>query len=179
MDVTQEAFIKVHRHLEKFQGSSSFYTWLYRIVVNLSIDHMRRHAKAKNVDFDDSRGHEDDQGESGLLPHRVGPDPQRSALREELRKQVDQALEALSPNHRAVIIMREVEGLSYTEMAEAMQCSKGTIMSRLFHARRNLQAALIEVMGPEAPDVVDRRAEENDEEDDDARRGAVLEGDLA
>ncbi len=161
MDVTQEAFIKVHRYLDRFQGSSSFYTWLYRIVVNLAIDHLRKHSKAQTVDYDDARSHDAGGGPDELLPNTMGMDPDRSLMRGEIRKHVNTALGRLSENHRAVILMREVEGLSYTEMAEAMQCSKGTIMSRLFHARRNLQRALLEVMGKDAPEVVHDRQEDN------------------
>jgi RNA polymerase sigma-70 factor (ECF subfamily) len=160
MDVTQEAFIKVHRYLDRFKGSSSFYTWLYRIVVNLAIDHLRRRGKSQTVDYDDTRAHDDDSPHE-LAPSTMGMNPDRSLMRSELRSQVNAALERLSPNHRAAILMREVEGLSYTEMAEAMNCSKGTIMSRLFHARRNLQRALIDVMGQDAPDLIDDRQDES------------------
>lgn len=159
MDVAQEAFIKVHRYLDRFEGSSSFYTWLYRIVVNLAIDHLRKQGKATTVDYDDARSHGENSGPDELLPSTMGMDPDRSLMRQEIRKHVNNALECLSPNHRAVILMREVEGLSYTEMAEVMDCSKGTIMSRLFHARRNLQRALLEIMGQDAPDVVHDRLE--------------------
>lgn len=160
MDVAQEAFIKVHRYLDRFQGNSSFYTWLYRIVVNLAIDHLRKKSKAQSVDYDDTRAHTEESGPTELLPSTIGTDPDRALARGEIRKHINRALERLSPNHRAVILMREVEGLSYTEMAEAMECSKGTIMSRLFHARRNLQRALIEEMGEDAPEVVHDRMEE-------------------
>ncbi|MCK5798286.1 MAG: sigma-70 family RNA polymerase sigma factor, partial [Deltaproteobacteria bacterium] len=160
MDVAQEAFIKVHRYLDRFKGSSSFYTWLYRIVVNLAIDHLRRRRKAQMVDYDDARLHGDaGGGPDEIVPMSLGADPDRALMRGELRAHLDAALDRLSANHRAVIMMREVEGLSYTEMAEAMSCSKGTIMSRLFHARRNLQGALLEIMGKDAPEVVHDRQE--------------------
>ena len=144
MDVTQEAFIKVHRYLGRFKGTSSFFTWLYRITVNLCIDHLRRQTKAHTVDYDDALDH-GDEGD-GVLPWSADHDPGRTLERKELRAQIEQALSKLSPNHRAVIVMREVEGLSYTEMADVMECSKGTIMSRLFHARRRMQVALEEAM---------------------------------
>jgi RNA polymerase sigma-70 factor (ECF subfamily) len=145
MDVVQETFIKVHRYLGRFKGTSSLYTWLYRITINLCIDHLRKVGKTHAVDYDDARAHETGVHEE-LMPSTLHMDPDRSLARREIREQVNRALATLSANHRAVILMREVEGLSYTEMAEVMQCSKGTIMSRLFHARRRLQAALIEVM---------------------------------
>jgi RNA polymerase sigma-70 factor (ECF subfamily) len=149
MDVTQEAFIRVHRYLDHFKGSSSFYTWVYRITVNLCIDHLRKQSKASTVDYDDAIGH--DQGsESELMPSTLGMHPGRNLDRRELRETILQALETLSPAHRAVILMREVEGLSYKEMALAMEVSTGTIMSRLFHARRRMQAALLAILDRDA-----------------------------
>jgi RNA polymerase sigma-70 factor (ECF subfamily) len=145
LDVTQEAFIRVHKYLDHFKGSSSFYTWVYRIVVNLCIDHLRKDEKMQTLDYDDTIGHS--EGESAeLLTSSLGTNPGEAFDRKELRAQIKEALEDLSPTHRAIIIMREVEDLSYSEMAEIMQCSKGTIMSRLFHARRRLQQALLRGM---------------------------------
>lgn len=150
LDVVQEAFIKAHRHLDKFEGASSFYTWLYRIIMNLCIDHLRKHKRARNVDFDDAIAHGEDDpvlGEEALLPRILGQNPAKSLARKRMREHLGKALAELSDNHRAVLVMREVEGMSYEEMAQAMQCSKGTIMSRLFHARRNMQKRLLEFMG--------------------------------
>ena len=150
LDVVQDGFIKAHRHLDKFEGNSSFYTWLYRIIMNLSIDHIRKHKRARHVDFDDAIDHGQDEGgvgEDALLPRVLGQNPGKSLVRKEIREQIGKALAELSDNHRAVLVMRELEGMSYEEMAQAMQCSKGTIMSRLFHARRNMQKRLLEYMG--------------------------------
>lgn len=149
LDVVQEAFIKAHRYIGKFEGTSSFYTWLYRIVMNLAIDHIRKHRRVKNVDFNDALGHRESGavGEESLLPRILDENPGKSLARKEMREHIGTALEGLSDNHRAVLIMRELEGLSYEEMAQAMHCSKGTIMSRLFHARKNMQKRLIELMG--------------------------------
>lgn len=144
MDLTQEAFVKVYKHIDRFKGGSSFYTWLYRIVVNLCIDHLRRAGRYRVVEYDDARVREPD-GQDDIVPTTFDLHPERVAGRRELQQWVGEALENLSPNHRAVILMREVEGLSYTEMAKVMNCSKGTIMSRLFHARRNMQKALLEL----------------------------------
>jgi len=150
LDVVQEAFIKAHRYLDRFEGNSSFYTWMYRIVMNLSIDHIRKAKRARHVDFDDALAHHEENapvGEESLLPRILGSNPHKSLARREVREQISEALETLSENHRAVLIMRELDGLSYEQMAEVMKCSKGTIMSRLFHARRNMQKQLIELMG--------------------------------
>lgn len=150
LDIVQDAFIKAHRHLAKFAGSSSFYTWFYRIVMNLSIDHIRKMRRKSRVDFDDAldRAEADTPvGDEALLPRILGQNPKKALARKEIREQIGAALASLSENHRAVLVMRELEGLSYDEMARVMECSKGTIMSRLFHARKNMQKQLLEYMG--------------------------------
>ncbi len=149
LDVVQDAFIKAHRYLPKFEGTSSFYTWLYRIVMNLAIDHLRKAKRAQQVDFNDALAHIEGEGgasDDSLLPKILGADPGKSLVRKEMREHISIALQSLSENHRAVLVMRELEGLSYEEMAKAMDCSKGTIMSRLFHARKNMQQQLLELM---------------------------------
>ena len=141
-DVCQEAFLKVHKNLATFEGEAQFFTWLYRIVMNLCIDLLRKR-RGQQVEFDDAQGH-DDPDVGGIAPVRTGFDPARALSDKELRAQITRALAQLSPSHRAVLVMREVDGLSYQEMAETMSCSIGTIMSRLFHARKKMQAMLIE-----------------------------------
>ena len=144
LDVVQDAFIKAHKYLDKFEGNSSFYTWLYRIVMNLAIDHLRKHRRVKPVELDEQAL---PAADDALLPRLLGGNPGRALLDKEIRARIDAALSELSENHRAVLVMRELEGMSYEEMAQAMGCSKGTIMSRLFHARKNMQKRLIELMG--------------------------------
>lgn len=161
LDVVQESFIKVHRYLGNFEGNSSFYTWLYRIVTNLCIDHMRKNKRYKALEFDDSLRH-DGKGE-GATDGETRPlsglgDPAQMLQRREILDAVQDGLQYLSEKHRAVIVMRELEGMSYEEMAKAMGCSKGTIMSRLFHARRNMQRLLTERLGY-APSEVGREDE--------------------
>lgn len=136
-EIVQEAFLRVYRGLDTFNGSASFFTWLYRIVKNLSIDLMRRPAWQRELS-DELCGEQVD----ALLLSRLSADPEHSLRRRELASVVGDAIEALPAYHRAVILMREVEGMSYEEMAEAAGVSKGTIMSRLFHARKKLQRAL-------------------------------------
>lgn len=142
-EIVQEAFIRVHRNLGKFEGSSSFFTWLYRIVKNLAIDHMRKPARRESEPIDDPNLV--DGGPHLPFISRIdGADPNDVVKRREIAARIQEALDALPPYHRAVIIMREVEGMSYQQMAEAMDVSKGTIMSRLFHARQKLQKALVD-----------------------------------
>ena len=148
LDIVQDAFIKVHRHIGNFQGSSSFYTWLYRIVMNLSIDHVRRSKKSKDLDYDDRVGRDSRQvaGDGSLLPQILNGNPRKTVLRKELSQAIQASLEELPTYHRAVILLREVEGLSYEEMSKVLKVPKGTIMSRLFHARRKMQASLGEYL---------------------------------
>lgn len=141
-DVCQEAFLRVHRSLATFDRDSQFFTWLYRIVRNLCIDQLRK--RRESVEFDDERA-ETAPDPSGIAPQRLGFDPARALTDKELRRRITDALAKLSPNHRAVLLMREVEGLSYQGMADEMKCSIGTIMSRLFHARKKMQAMLLEL----------------------------------
>lgn len=144
LDAVQEAFVKVHKNIHKFEGSSSFYTWLYRIVMNVSIDHVRRRSRRKNLDFDERSLHEGSEvaGDGALLPRVTDSNPGRSALRRELGEAIGAALQELPEHHRAVLVLREIEGMSYEEMAETLQVPKGTVMSRLFHARKKMQASL-------------------------------------
>jgi RNA polymerase sigma-70 factor (ECF subfamily) len=151
MDITQEVFIRVHQYLGHFKGSSSFYTWIYRIAINLCIDHLRKEAKGnQTVDYNDALDHDCGEEAGDLLSTSWEMNPARALDRKEMSEMIHQALQTLTPNHRAVLMMREVEGLSYSEMAEVMQCNKGTIMSRLFHARRRMQDALLARMGEKA-----------------------------
>jgi RNA polymerase sigma-70 factor (ECF subfamily) len=139
-DIVQDAFIKVHRHLATFQGTSSFYTWLYRIVMNLGIDHVRKHRKV--VEWGDDVPIEQAAGDRTLVPKVADSNPRSTVERRELSEKIRQALDTLPEYHRAVILLREVEGMSYEEIAEVLEVPKGTIMSRLFHARRKMQDQL-------------------------------------
>jgi len=146
-DIVQDAFLRVHKSLPTFQGSSSFFTWLYRIVTNLAIDLVRR--PGRNVDeLEEERQRVSDSNAPPDQPDPIwvskidGADPVDVLRRKELADRMRRAIDSLPSYHKAVILMREVEGMSYEEMAEAMQVSKGTIMSRLFHARQKLQKAL-------------------------------------
>ena len=133
-DVVQEALFKAYRMLGGFRGESSFYTWLYRIVVNVAID-LRRKERPSPLEAPDRLA--DEGAES----------PADAAYRQELRTAIRTAVEALPAEQRAVIVLRELEGLSYAEIAEVEQVPIGTVMSRLFYARRKLQAALARYRG--------------------------------
>lgn len=142
MDAAQEAFVKVYRNLDKFKGNSSFKTWLYRIVVNVSIDQIRKRQRSRGVEYDDTYRRSDEAHVEPLSADTRPMHPGFFAENQELAAQLTQALEALSENHRTVIVLREIEGLSYEEIAQTLDCHLGTVMSRLHHARKNLQRAL-------------------------------------
>lgn len=138
-EVVQEAFLRVHRGLPQFQGTATFFTWLYRIVTNLSIDLMRRPQRHETDSLDQL------QVEFLVDPiahAHVDADPLEVLWRKEVVGHVARCVATLPPYHRGVILMREIDGLSYEEMARTMGVSKGTIMSRLFHARQKLQRSL-------------------------------------
>ena len=139
-DIVQETFTKAYQHLDRFKGDSSFYTWLYRIAVNLCVDHQRRDTKQQLAPLD-----LDDRNEGAPLPLPDGPRPDQPFERThdtEIAQGVRAAINELTPDHRAVILLREVEGLSYAEISEVLDCPKGTVMSRLHYARRQLQGRL-------------------------------------
>jgi RNA polymerase sigma-70 factor (ECF subfamily) len=147
-ELVQDAFLRVFKGLGSFQGGSSFFTWLYRIITNLSIDLIRKPGRGDNSrgDLDEKRLEAEDAQEPdfALLSRIDGADPAEVVRRREIAARLQVALDALPSYHRGVIVMREIEGLSYEEMAQVMGVSKGTIMSRLFHARQKLQRALVD-----------------------------------
>ncbi|HEY6100747.1 MAG TPA: sigma-70 family RNA polymerase sigma factor [Anaeromyxobacter sp.] len=141
-DVAQEAFLRVHGHLAEFEGKSSFSTWLYRIATHLSIDAVRRERTGRREDMDDVKESDVAEAGEGILSTGLGNDPRENVLRRELGAKIVEALETLPEKHRTILVLREVEGLSYEELAERLGIHKGTVMSRLFHARKKMQAAL-------------------------------------
>lgn len=152
-DVSQEVFIKVYRYLDSFNHESSFYTWLYRITVNTCIDYLRKQSRRSKVDYDDTiQSDEEVEGHAELTPSTLGLEPDQAFSRKELREKMLEALGSLSDKHRTILNLREVEGLSYKEMAEVLDISKGTVMSRLYHARQYFQEAIETYVG-ESPDL--------------------------
>jgi len=144
-DLAQESFLKAWRSIKRFRGKSSFYTWMYRIVMNVTIDWLRkRQVKGTGMEFDDSIQLKEIDPASKTLP-KADPLPHTRMERAEVRARIDGAIQQLSPDHRAVILMKEIEEMQYHEIAEALGCSIGTVMSRLFYARKKLQNLLRDV----------------------------------
>jgi RNA polymerase sigma-70 factor (ECF subfamily) len=140
-ELVQDAFLRVFKGLSGFQGNSSFYTWLYRIVTNSCIDHLRKAGRHAS-ELDESEVPPAPEGAAAVLLGEVEANPLEAIRRKEIAARLQSALDQLPSYHRAVIVLREVDGMSYEEIAEALNVSKGTVMSRLFHARQKLQRAL-------------------------------------
>jgi RNA polymerase sigma-70 factor (ECF subfamily) len=143
-DLAQEGFLKAWRSIHRFKGESSFYTWLYRIMTNVTIDSLRRKGIHGESEFDDRIAPANVEPGSRTTPSSV-PLPHKKLEQIEIRQRIDDAISKLSPEHRAVIVMKEIEDLQYSEIAEILNCSIGTVMSRLFYARKKMQSLLRDV----------------------------------
>ncbi len=144
-DVAQEAFIKAYRALPHFRGDSAFYTWLYRIAINTAKNALA--ARTRNpVSFElDMQNNSNDEA-SDMVNRLKDPEtPEGLALTEEIRDTVNRAIEALPEDLRTAIVLREIEGMSYDEIAASMECPVGTVRSRIFRAREAIDRKLREV----------------------------------
>lgn len=146
IDLSQEAWVKAWQRLKQFQGESSFSTWMTRIVINLCLDQLRRQKRhrAESIEAMD----EESGGVERQMPV-VTVNPTERLERGELRKRIDEALNQLTYAHRTVLVLHEFEEMEYKEIAKTMGCSIGTVMSRLFYARRKMAAILADLKKPE------------------------------
>ncbi|PID50170.1 MAG: RNA polymerase sigma factor RpoE [Proteobacteria bacterium] len=138
-DVAQEAFIKAYRGLKNFRGDSAFYTWLYRIAINSAKNYLvsqGRRAPLTDIDAEEAEQYD---GESALKEYGT---PENEMLREEIQRVVTEAIESLPDDLRTAIVLRELEGMSYEEIAETMDCPIGTVRSRIFRAREAIDKVL-------------------------------------
>ncbi|KXU37158.1 RNA polymerase subunit sigma-24 [Cephaloticoccus capnophilus] len=140
-DLTQDAFIKAFQSINRFQGQSSFFTWLYRIAVNATLSHLRKHRlrtffSLEKVDENDRPSAEVIEA---LTDHSGA---ERGTLVKELQERLNEAMQKLSIKHRTVVTLFEIDGLSHQEIAEIMNCSVGTVRSRLHYAKQQLQSDL-------------------------------------
>src|SRR6267143_545609 len=139
VDLSQEAWVKAWQRLKQFQGEASFATWMTRIIINLCLDQLRKQKRLRAESIEQLD--EESGGVERQMPV-VTPNPTERMERGELRQRIDEALGKLSCEHRTVLILHEFEELEYKEIAKRMQCSIGTVMSRLFYARRKIAALL-------------------------------------
>jgi RNA polymerase sigma-70 factor (ECF subfamily) len=143
-DMAQEAFVRGWLAIRKFKKTASFYTWIYRITHNLCIDFVRQRERRPTASFEEDV--DSDASADAVVAPSTNPRPSDEARRRELRQQIDAALLELSPEHRAVVQLREFDGMQYADIARAVGCSIGTVMSRLHYARKHLQKLLKEVI---------------------------------
>jgi RNA polymerase sigma-70 factor (ECF subfamily) len=138
LDLSQDAWVKGWQRLAQFQGDSSFITWMTRIVINLCLDQLRKHKRQRSESIE---AMEEEGGVERQMPV-VNLNPTAGLERVELRERIDRALAQLSQQHRTVLVLHEFEELEYKEIAKRMKCSIGTVMSRLFYARRRMASLL-------------------------------------
>ncbi len=142
-DISQEVFLKAYRNIGNFDERASFSTWLYRITYNTCIDEMRRQKGKQNYSIEDEFENED-----GVMQRQVadsGDTPEEAILKKEQRAEILQALDTLSEEHKMAIILRDVKGLSYEEIAEILQISLGTVKSRISRARNQCKQEILKI----------------------------------
>lgn len=137
MDVVEDSFVKVLKAAGKFRGESSAKTWFYRIVTNTALDARRKRARFVSIESED----DEKPGLLGVMPSKEA-EPPAAAVQRETGRKIEEAMSLLSEKHRAVFALAVVEGLSYKETAEVLDIAPGTVMSRLFYARKYLQESL-------------------------------------
>ena len=144
-DIAQEAFIKAFQSIKQFRGQASFYTWIYRIAVNSSITFIRRAKKQRFINYETI---DETLVSSDILEYFTAKTKtEKGALLKELQEKLNEALQKLSPKHRIVVILHEVEGMNHKEIADITKTSEGTVRSRLHYAKKMLQAYLQEYIG--------------------------------
>lgn len=143
-DLTQESFIKAHQALRSFKGDSSFFTWCYRIAINKTINFLKQRKNRIHLSLNDMDANmENDPEMVSLVSHKT---PRREAGLSELQEKLNSAMQKLSEDHRLVVTLHDIQGLSHEEIGKIMDCNVGTVRSRLFYARQQLQAQLADYM---------------------------------
>ncbi|HIE11091.1 MAG TPA: sigma-70 family RNA polymerase sigma factor [Kiritimatiellae bacterium] len=143
-DLVQEIFVRAFHNIGSFQGRSRFYTWLYRIAVNLTINFLKRSARSRNLSLDDVElGIERDRTFVEVVSRRTPATDMRIT---ELQERLNAALQKLSDKHRTVVVLHDIEGIPHQEIARMLRCSAGTVRSRLFYARKQLQEELRDLL---------------------------------
>jgi len=148
-DLTQDTFVKAYRNLDGFRVESSFYTWLYRIATNLAIDWVRKGKRRNTGSFDEAVAQRD--GAGGIAEPHHQDSPSRALERKQLYASIMAALDSLPDDQKQVLLLRELEGLSYKEISDIVDAPEGTVMSRLFYARKKMQ----KLLGPIASGLIE------------------------
>jgi RNA polymerase sigma-70 factor, ECF subfamily len=143
-DLTQEAFVKAFRSIGRFKGKSSFFTWLYRIGVNVTLSHLQKNRSRRFFSLDNLSEEVNQETAFEVLASRSKAD--RGTLLNELQEKLNEALQKLSNKHRAIVVLFEIEGHSHKQISEIMKCSEGTVRSRLHYAKQQLQGYLSEYL---------------------------------
>lgn len=143
-DLVQEAFVKAWQALDRFKGDSSFYTWIYRIAVNRTLNFLksRKNKRHRSLNDLDARV-ENDPDLVALISHRT---PRRDLKLAELQEKLNEAMQGLSEAHRTVVVLHDIQGVPHDEIAEIMGCNPGTVRTRLFYARKQLQGLLADYL---------------------------------
>jgi RNA polymerase sigma-70 factor (ECF subfamily) len=139
MDVAQEAFLKAYRAIERFRGDSAFYTWIYRIAINTAKNHLVATSRRPPGDDIDAQEAEQYEGAAGLKEYDT---PERLLLKDEIQATIARAIDSLPDDLKTAITLRELEGMSYEEIAQTMECPIGTVRSRIFRARDAIDSLL-------------------------------------
>jgi len=139
-DISQEALLKIYKNIKYFEGKSKFSTWVYRIVTNTALDYIKKHRKGNVVSLNAEMGEDGDSYIDNMKDNALTP--QEHLESEETKRLVHQALDKLNPNHRTVLVLRDINGLSYEEIAQVLMCSEGTVKSRINRARNALYEIL-------------------------------------
>ncbi|MEM9025726.1 MAG: sigma-70 family RNA polymerase sigma factor [Verrucomicrobiota bacterium] len=143
-DLTQDAFIKAFRSIQRFKGKSSFYTWLYRIAINTTYTYLKRNRLRRFFSLENAQ---DEMSNSEIVEALTAKSKtDKPTMIAELQEKLNDAMQTLSLNHRAVVTLFEIEGMSHSEIAEVMNCSVGTVRSRLHYAKQELQSVLKEYL---------------------------------
>jgi len=142
LDASQEVFVKIFRSIEGFKENSSLSTWIYRITANICKDYLRKRMRtAKTVSIDNT---DDEDNEIYTLPD-TGDTPEQAAEKTEIRREISEAIKSMSDDYKKVIILCDIEGLSYDDAAKILKCPTGTVKSRLNRARQNLRKKITEL----------------------------------
>jgi RNA polymerase sigma factor, sigma-70 family len=145
-DVMQDVFLKAFRSIKGFRGDSSFYTWIHTIAMNMTINFLKKRNRRRGMSLDDVDSHI--ENDPDFIEATATSDPRREANLSELQKRLNEAMQKLSHDHRAVVTMFDIQGMPHAEIAKILGISEGTVRSRLFYAHRQLQNYLEEFRAP-------------------------------